>query len=84
MVSASVGCCCCQWRMRLLWTASSRRCCGIEDTNKVVVGCVEGDVCWNMGEMGVETWPNLGNGEVSWLLGVEVLKNDVQGAAGDS
>ena len=53
---------------------------GVEATNQSGVEC---DICRYSGEIGMEVVPELGGGKLSWILWVEVLKNDVHGPAGD-
>ena len=42
----------------------------VEETDQVVVGGVQGNVSWGLGEVAVEMAPELGNGQLSWVLGV--------------
>ena len=51
---------------------------------KAVVGGVQGYVCRGLGEVAVEVVPELWNGQLSWVLGIKVLKDNVEGAAGDA
>ena len=56
----------------------------VEEADQVIVGGVQGDVCWGLGEVAVEVVPKLWNGQLSWMLGVKVLKDNVEGTAGDA
>ena len=56
----------------------------VEEANQVIVGGVQGDVCWGLGEVAVEVAPKLWNGQLPWMLGVKVLKDNVEGTAGDA
>ena len=52
----------------------------VEEADQVI----QGDVCWRLGEVAVEVVPKLWNGQLSGMLGVEVLKDNVEGTAGDA
>ena len=56
----------------------------VEEADQVVVGGVQGDVCRGLGEVAAEMVPELWNGQLSWVLGIKVLKDNVEGAAGDA
>ena len=56
----------------------------VEEADQVIIGGVQGDVCWGLGEVAVEVAPELWNGHLSWMLGVKVLKDDVKGTASDA
>ena len=56
----------------------------VEEADQVVVGGVQGDVCRGLGEVAVEMVPELWNGQLSRVLGIKVLKDNVEGAAGDA
>ena len=56
----------------------------VEESDQVIVGGVQRDVCWGLGEVAVEVVPKLWNGQLPWMLGVKVLKDDVEGTAGDA
>ena len=44
----------------------------VGETDQIIIGRVECDVGWDIVEVGVEMLPKLGNGELSWMLWVEV------------
>ena len=56
----------------------------VEEADQVIVCGVQGDVCWGLGEVAVEVVPKLWNGQLPWMLGVKVLKDNVEGMAGDA
>ena len=56
----------------------------VEEADEVVVGGVQGNICGGLGEVAVEMVPELWNGQLSWVLGIKVLKDNVEGAAGDA
>ena len=56
----------------------------VEEADQVIVGGVQGDVWWGLGEVAVEMAPKLGNGHLSGMLGVKVLKDNVKGTARDA
>ena len=56
----------------------------VEKADQVIVGGVQGDVYWGLGEVAVKMAPKLGNGHLAGMLGVKVLKDNVKGTAGDA
>ena len=48
------------------------------------VGCLNGALCGMLAVVAVEVVPELWNGQLSWVLRVKVLKDNVEGAAGDA
>ena len=56
----------------------------VEETDEVIVGGIQGDVRWGLGEVAVEMAPKLRNGKLAWMLWIGVLGNDVRGTASDA
>ena len=50
----------------------------VEEADQVIVGGVQGYVCWGLGEVAVKMVPELWDGQLPWMLGVKVLKDDVE------
>ena len=57
---------------------------GVEETDQIVVGRVQGNVGRCVGKVGLEVAPQLGDGKLAGVLGVEVLQNSVEGSAGNA
>ena len=56
----------------------------VEEAHQVVIGGVQGDVRGGICEVAVEVVPELWDGQLSWMLRVEVLEDNVEGTAGDT
>ena len=50
----------------------------VEEAHKIIIGGVEGDVWRGVGEVAVKMGPQLWNGKLTWMLGEEVLQDNVQ------
>ena len=45
----------------------------VEEADEVIVGCVEVDIWWCLGEVAMEVAPQLRDGQLSWMLWKKVL-----------
>ena len=45
----------------------------VEEAREVIIGCVEVNVCWCMGEVTMEMAPELWTGQLPWMLWKKVL-----------
>ena len=45
----------------------------VEEADEVIVGRVEVDICWCLGEVAMEVAPQLRDGQLSWMLWEKVL-----------